>query len=93
VGNLTVKTVTPFLPKTATAFRQVLLAIKRKDKLRYGYRILAIRNLFCSLALGSLSADAFALNLARQGKRVRLDISVGHRLLMTQGAQAHIQAT
>ena len=36
-------------------------------------------------AIGSLSAVAFALYLARQDKRVRLDVSVGHRLLATQG--------
>jgi hypothetical protein len=36
-------------------------------------------------AIGSLSAVAFALYLARQDKRVHLDVSVGHRLLVTQG--------
>lgn len=36
-------------------------------------------------ALGSLSAVALALYLARQDKRIRLDVSVGHRLLVTQG--------
>ena len=36
-------------------------------------------------AIGSLSAVALALFLARQDKRVRLDVSAGHRLLVTQG--------
>lgn len=36
-------------------------------------------------AIGSLSAVAFALYLARQDKRVRLDVTIGHRLLVTQG--------
>lgn len=36
-------------------------------------------------AIGSLSAVGFALYLARQDKRVRLYVSVGHRLLVTQG--------
>lgn len=38
-------------------------------------------------AIGSLSAVAFALYLARQDKRVRLDVSVGHRILVTQGVE------
>lgn len=37
-------------------------------------------------AIGSLSAVAFALYLARQDKRIRLNISVGHRLIVTQGS-------
>jgi hypothetical protein len=41
-------------------------------------------------AIGSLSAVAIALYLARQDKRVRLHVSVGHRLLVTQGvADSH----
>jgi hypothetical protein len=36
-------------------------------------------------AIGSLSAVILALYLSRQDKRVRLDVSVGHRLLVTPG--------
>ncbi|SMN17354.1 hypothetical protein CRYPA_1465 [uncultured Candidatus Thioglobus sp.] len=36
-------------------------------------------------AIGSLSAVFLALYLSRQDKRVRLDVSVGHRLIITPG--------
>ena len=36
-------------------------------------------------AIGSLSAVILALYLSRQDKRVRLDVSVGHRVLITPG--------
>jgi hypothetical protein len=36
-------------------------------------------------AIGSLSAVFLALYLSRQDKRVRLDVSVGHRLMITPG--------
>ncbi|MFT7042846.1 MAG: hypothetical protein ACJAW7_001604 [Candidatus Azotimanducaceae bacterium] len=37
-------------------------------------------------AIGSLSAVVFALYIARQDKRVRLEVSVGHRLMVEPGS-------